>query len=162
MPVRVKEPRQNLHKWTGTLEYDSGGTVGRTTFKYEGELIFIKTSRDAHFVSQGTFIAEAGMLSSTGDPLEAVRAIKPGRKIPPRIKIRILKELRKYKGAPKPIVEILRIDNAATPPLPKIFNAVTRGLFNDDDWLSQNGKLVGSDDIIVGRGLLPLPLKKRR
>ncbi len=161
MALKVRDPQQNQHRWTGTLICYKRIRIGKVILNVGDEVIFVKTSRDSHFVSQGTYIRDLIILSGEGDPNQAVRAISPSRKIPRSVKIRMLADLKEYKGKPKPIVEILAIDHATTPPLPKVINALTRGLFNDDDWLGQNNKLVGSDDIKRGRDLLPLPLKKR-
>lgn len=161
MALKVRDPQQNQHRWTGTLICYKRIRVGKVILNVGDEVIFVKTSRDSHFVSQGTYIGDLIMLSGEGDPNQAIRAISANRKIPTSIKRRMLADLEEYKGTPKPIVEILAIDNAATPPLPKVINALTRGLFNDDDWLDQNNRLVGSDDIKRGRDLLPLPLKRK-
>jgi hypothetical protein len=152
MRAIVDDPRQNQHRWIGTLKV-----------KEEPDTLhlFIKTSRDAHFVSQGTVVETGDMIS---DPVRALRMIFDSAKSFTRDEVNTVvthfeDDLRKVNEESKNIkfYVIERIEYNLTTPLTQMLNIVTAGCFNSEYWLKNAGK-IGQESIKLGRRLPPLPV----
>ncbi len=146
MPVKVRDPQQNKHRWWGTLTND------KSTIPYVEdagkECVFIKTSRFSHYITQGTGVKDWNVLSATGDITEALKNIS---NVSQAVKDRIKADVSE-KDFPKKmaIVEIVDLDDASTTPLVKKMNAFTKDLFTKRAWSKNDAKEIGVDDIELG------------
>jgi hypothetical protein len=148
----VDDPKQNTHRWWGSLIRDEETVVSNGTIPPNTKCVFVKTSRDSHFINFGTIIKRLRVLSDKGDSNEATDNILAN--INADIKVQIKNDLFDIPSGIN-IVEILEISKS-TPALTKTLNSLTRGLFGDDDWLE--GKGIGEEKIRLGRELPALPL----
>jgi hypothetical protein len=148
----VDDPKQNTHRWWGTLTRDDETEVSNGTIPSDVKCVFLKTSKDAHFINFGTIIKRLRVLSDTGDSNEATANILAD--ISADIKAQIKNDLTDIPSGIN-IVEILEVSRS-TPALTKTLNSLTRGLFGDDEWL--DGKNIGEEKIRLGRELPSLPL----
>jgi len=158
MGVRVKDPQQNKHRWWGTLSNDkSAAPYIENAGK---ECIFIKTSKQAHYIMQGTCIKDWNILSANGDTEEALKNIT---NVSMAIKDRIKADI-SAKDFPKKmtIVEILMIDDINTTPLTKKMNALTRELFTKGKWTKKEAEEVGKEDIELGFKIKSKPKPKSK
>jgi len=146
MPVRVKDPQQNRHRWWGTLTNDKSTTpyvedAGK-------ECVFIKTSRFSHYITQGTSVKAWNVLSASGDPVEALQNVSNvSQGIKERIKADVMEKDFPKKMA---IVEIISLDNTGTTPLVRKMNAFTKDLFTKRAWSKNDAKEMGVEDIEMG------------
>jgi hypothetical protein len=131
---------------------------------------FFKTSRDAHYISQGTVVKRIKVLSQTEIDMAIENIINSyiGSEDKERIRAKILSDIEgclKDAGNSQ-LIEILELDNENTSPLTHELNKGTKKLFTNKRWLNRYGAKIGSDSIMAGMRLPPLPrtitiLKKR-
>jgi hypothetical protein len=152
MPTaKVDDPRQNYHGWWGTVKADpyakdNGGTNGLV--EEEGyQYVFIKTSREAHFVAQGT-VVHLHYLSD--DAEEAVRAVEQG--VGTTAAKLIRSDLESLLEVKVKYYTIDGVDYEQTPSLTRMLNIITEGCFNNENWLSGAGD-IGVESIQIGREL---------
>lgn len=161
--IKVKDPKQNKHSWCGTLAIDQ---EEKQTSMPSGDYVFLKTSRDAHFVAQGVVLGIIRELTAT-DIDSAIKKIIDS--IPDSWPVdrdlvadQIRGDIKKCVdevGNNNPVVEILVIDKDSTDPLPNELSLRTEFLFRDDMWLDRHGEQVGAETIRIGRLLPCLPTK---
>jgi hypothetical protein len=152
----VKDPQQNTHRWWGVLKVDKNTELIDGTVDLMADCIFLKTSRDAHFISQETLLKKVKLLSASGDVNAAISRIND---VSPSILNMIREDL--LSGHPEgiPIVEILEADYPNTSPLTSELNARTEILFRDVHWLDMYASRVGKENIVIGMAMAGLPKK---
>lgn len=150
----VDNAKQNQHRWWGilTVDYDS------SDFKKDQPCVFVKTNWLSHYVTMGTCILKVNKLGTVDAAKQAFRNItaltdhidKIDRDLDS-----ITSDLQKANLPDNlPIVEIVEIDEANTPPLTLKLNEYTRRLFKreiDPTWLDLNGTRIGKEDVDVAR-----------
>lgn len=126
----------------------------------EGEVqhVFVKTSRDAHFVAQGTAIESLRCIGKSVS--EAIESLKKHNVSSNVIRL-IHADLKKLEKQNARYYIITAINHEKTPSLTRMLNLITEGCFNNDLWLSTAGD-IGVRDIEVGRELPKLPFKRPR
>jgi hypothetical protein len=161
--IKVKDPRQNRHSWCGILEINE--TEKQSLSAGNGEFVFLKTSRDAHFVAQGTIVKNAKPLNDAEIEaiIEDIVLTIPDQSPADRTRLReqiqtdimvCRKDVQNTQ-----VYEILELDKEETSPLANELNLRTEFLFRDDMWLDRDSERVGADSIRVGRELPCLPKK---
>ncbi len=161
--IKVKDPKQNKHSWCGILAIDQ---EEKQTSMPSGNYVFLKTSRDAHYVAPGVALGNIRELTAT-DIDSAIKKIIDT--IPDAWPVdrdlvagQIRDDIKKCieeVGNNNPVVEILVIDKDSTDPLPNELSLRTEFLFRDDIWLDRHGERVGAETIRIGRLLPCLPIK---
>jgi hypothetical protein len=161
--MKVKDPKQNRHSWCGILLIDS--TEKQSFLASNGDHVFLKTSRDAHFVAQDTVVKDAKPLSDAEIEaiIEDIVLTIPDQSPADRTRLREqiqadIAQCRKEVSNSE-VYEILEVDKEETPPLASELNLRTEFLFRDDMWLDRHSERVGADAIRVGRELPCLPKK---
>ena len=150
--MAVDSPRQNKHGWWGTLTIDPN-TDSKDQLEVGERCIFIKTKREAHYVTQGTVIKKVHIFEDLGD---AFKSLEFYFKDNPAI-LEDLKEITKQYPEIKKYVEILRIDYQRTTPLARKLNIYTLMLFAlDHEWLEANAEAIGKEDVELGLSLPPM------
>ncbi|HEX7015988.1 MAG TPA: hypothetical protein VF191_10785 [Cyclobacteriaceae bacterium] len=150
----VHDPRQNRHGWWGTLRFVDDKDESKIVSSVNGDdsgvqHVFVKTSREAHFVSQGTVVE----IASLGDTAEATLQQLAQSGMNEKV-LRLIKEDFANLDATKKtrFHEITAIDDARTSALARMLNIVTEVCFKNDHWLDCAGS-IGADDIRLGREL---------
>src|SRR5690606_27109904 len=140
-------PRQNHHGWWGTVVIpDDSKTNGDSDVHH----VFVKTSREAHFVSQGTAV----ILEDLADDVDsALRKLQGS--VSETVFRLIASDLEQLKGTKVKLHKIKAIDYKETTALAKMHNLVTEVCFNNDHWLDTAND-IGVDAIRIGRKLPPL------
>lgn len=156
--IKVKDPKQNKHCWCGILTVASDEK--QTTLPDE-DFVFLKTSRDAHFVVQGVVVEKREL--DDAQTKEAIEKIVGAAPLIDRDGVRNqinedLKTCIEETANPR-ILEIIEINKGATDPLPNELSLRTEFLFRDDLWLDRYGERVGAEWIRIGRLLPCLPVK---
>jgi hypothetical protein len=161
--MKVKDPKQNRHSWCGILLIDSNEKQSFSASN--GDHAFLKTSRDAHFVAQGTIVKNAKLLSDAEleATIEDIVLTIPDQLPADRTRLRdqIQADVAECRKEVQDIAfyEILEVDKEETSPLTNELNLRTEFLFRDDMWLDRHSDRVGADAIRVGRELPCLPKK---
>ncbi len=144
-------PRQNQHRWWGTLTIDP-----ETTFTGEIKLpknasggyqqcVFIKTTRDSHFVSSGTYIKAVKVFADLDEVNKRVDLLDLS--ITDRDAIKA--DLKKIESpfCCYPIVEVIEFDYDKSSPLALALKAKTEELFTDAKWRTDYGDRIGREEI---------------
>jgi hypothetical protein len=143
-------PRQNEHRWWGTLTIDT-----ETTFTGEIKLpknasggyqqcVFIKTTRDSHFVSSGTYIKAVRVFA---DLDEAKKRFDQLVTVPDLDAIKADLDNIESPFCCYPIVEVIEFDYDKSSPLALALKAKTEELFTDTKWRTDNGDKIGREEI---------------
>ena len=150
----VHDPRQNQHGWWGTIGFvadqDDSGVISSSMNGNDAEVqhVFVKTSRESHFVAQGTAVE----LEPLGDTAEAVIKQLQLSGISETVLGLIKQDFLKLDAKPKKFYQIVAVNDSRTTPLARMLNLVTEVCFRNDHWLDSAGS-IGVADIRVGREL---------
>lgn len=155
----VGNSRQNQHGWWGTLTIDRD-TESNTNLEKGTLCVFIKTSRESHYVTVGTFIKKVRVFENSEKAREEFnkKAKQYSSWLDDDIKLIGIE----YPGVTFTFVEILELDNVNTTPLADKLNEYTRKLFTqeiDAEWLQENAQKVGRVYIEAGLSMPSLPFK---
>ena len=154
MPI-LHDPRQNRHGWWGTLLFDGDEpkTATHSVNGGDGEIqhVFVKTSRESHFLAQGTVVDVEPLGDTADDMLQRLSQGGVGKDVLELIR----KDLDNLKSTKTRYYEITAVNDAASSPLARMHNIVTEVCFNNDHWLDSAGD-IGVADIRIGRKLRSL------
>ncbi|HEY8511185.1 MAG TPA: hypothetical protein VIL31_04440 [Cyclobacteriaceae bacterium] len=143
MPI-VTDPRQNHHGWWGTVVDATPSSNGNSDVVH----VFLKTFREAHYVSQGTSVRLEELGDTAAQALERLQ--KNG--LSSTVLKMIEDDLANLKAPKVKIHHIVGINDGETTPLARMHNLVTEVCFNNDHWLNSAGE-IGQKSIIEGRKL---------
>ena len=148
--MSVGNGQQNKHRWWGYLTIDPDTVVINGILMPGVRCVFVKTSRHAHFIGEGTYIGKVRIFNSKS---EAANAIGAGQDPD------IYSDLNASDfPSDLPIVEIFAIDEGKTTPLAKKLNTETLRWFGDEQWKTDNAEQIGRDAIEAGLEMPDLPL----
>lgn len=150
----VNNPKQNQHRWWGTLtadpdtQYDGEFRFSKTAGDGYPLCIFIKTTRDSHFVSSGTYIGRLKVFKDLAEAMIRIDSLPLCEEDREAIKSDLKNIESPYCCCP--LVEVLEFDYARSSPLAIELNIRTKTLFEDSDWLRKYGSQIGKDEIERG------------
>lgn len=164
----VHDPRQNHHGWWGTFTLAEDEKANARDFGLqpghddpECLLVFLKTSRDSHFIAQGTAIDSLFLLGN--DQTEAMRRL---REINDTEGIGLTKEMLQLMESDMKSLQnnkvqyymISGVDYRNSSALSRVHSLTTEACFNNDHWLDNAGD-IGKSNIYLSRKLRRLPSK---
>ena len=154
--MAVDNPRQNKHGWWGTLtiDEDTKDAEDKSTLKVGTPCVFIKTSKESHYVTSGTFVSKVRVFDNDQQAKDEFR--KKSAQNSSRFEEDLKKIGVEYPGAKFTFVEILKVDDVKTSPLVRELNECTRKLFSKESkpkWLDDFKEESGKDDIEAGMSL---------
>ncbi|HEX5167545.1 MAG TPA: hypothetical protein VFW11_00120 [Cyclobacteriaceae bacterium] len=165
--LKVDDPKQNQHSWCGILSVD---LIEKQIPVKPGAHVFLKTSRDAHFVAQGTIVKNARELigGALEQAIDDIVSTLPDPIVRDEVRKQILEDIKTCQdevntlngGNVTEVVEMLDLDfdeACGTSPLINELNIRTEFLFRDEMWLGKYGERVRADKIRIGRRLPCLP-----
>lgn len=166
----VTDPRQNHHGWWGTftLVEDENGLekdYGLTPDSKASDClyVFLKTSRDAHFIAQGTTLDDLFLLGENQE--DAMATLEKnnqnhGWDLSEEVLELIRSDLKNVdERAGVRYYTFKAIDHDRSTALARVHTLTTEACFNNDHWLGCAGD-IGQSHVRLGRGLKRLQPKE--
>lgn len=149
----VHDPRQNRHGWWGTIVFVDDQDQSKPVPSVNGDAgvqhVFLKTSRESHFVAQGTAVKLEALGDTAAAAVETLRKTGTDHSVIDSIE----KDFANLPADQKTrFHKIVAIDATRTTPLARMLNLVTEVCFSDDHWLDSNPG-VDREAVRQGRGL---------